>query len=98
MVKYALVMAAALALAAGPAQAGGKLGVATGEERSGAGGNGVQLNGIPASGFAVETLELPDGAVVVHRSQYEAGASRSTASSSARCWPWTRWRCPIAQR
>jgi hypothetical protein len=82
-----------LALAAGPAQAGSKLGIQP--DRS---GNGVQLNGIPASGFAVETVELPGSATVVERSAYEARASRSVASSSAHCWPWTRWRCPIAQR
>jgi hypothetical protein len=82
-----------LALAAGPAQAGSKLGV--GPDRS---GNGVLPNGIPASGFAVETVALQDGTTVVHRSAYEARGSRSTATSSAHCWPWTRWRCPIAQR
>jgi hypothetical protein len=66
MRKYAFVITTALglALAAGSAQAGGKLGVAGGDERSGAYGNGVQLNGIPASGFAVETVELPDGPVL----------------------------------
>jgi hypothetical protein len=58
MMKYALVMAAALVLAAGAAQAGGLAGGMDGIDRS---GNGVQLNGIPASGFAVETVELPDG-------------------------------------
>ena len=62
MMKYALVMAAALALAAGSAQAGFGYGSSAG----GSDGfdNGVQLNGISASGFAVETVELPDGPVL----------------------------------
>ena len=60
MRKYAFVITTALglALAAGSALAGAKIG--GGSDRS---GNGVQLNGIPPSGFAVETVELPDGAV-----------------------------------
>lgn len=55
MKKQAFVMAAALGLvlAVGSAQAGGL-----------ESDNGVQLNGIAASGFAVETVELPDGTVV----------------------------------
>ena len=61
MMKYALVMAAALALAAGSVQAGSKLGVGPVVRHS---GNGVQLNGIPTSGFAVETVQLPDGPVL----------------------------------
>ena len=60
MMKYALVMAAALALAAGSARAGGGWGTVGGSDGF---DNGVQLNGIPASGFAVETVELPDSAV-----------------------------------
>jgi hypothetical protein len=71
MMKYALVTAATLALAAGSAQAGGKMGVGGGDGRSGADGNGVQLNGIPASGFAVETVQLPNGAPFVQRSGHE---------------------------
>ena len=52
-----------LALAAGPAQAGSKLGVGT----DGRSGNGVQLNGIPASSSAVESVRLPDGLVLAGR-------------------------------
>ena len=54
MRKYAFVITTALglALAAGSVLAGAKIG--GGSDRS---GNGVQLNGIPPSGFAVETEE-----------------------------------------
>jgi hypothetical protein len=55
MNRYAYMMAAALAfaLAAGSAQA-----------RPWVWPNGVQLNGIPASGLAVETVQLANGTVV----------------------------------
>jgi hypothetical protein len=59
LLRYAAALA--LALAAGSAQAGAKVG--GGSDRAGDGENGVQINGIPASGFAVEAVELPDGAV-----------------------------------
>ena len=64
LLRYAAALA--LALAAGSAQAGAKVG--GGSDRAGDGGNGVQLNGIPASGLAVETVKLPDGTVIVQRS------------------------------
>jgi uncharacterized membrane protein len=74
MMKYALVMAAALALAAGSAQAGTKIG--GGSDRAGDGENGVKLNGIPASGFAVETVELPDWPVLAGGRAASARAKR----------------------
>jgi hypothetical protein len=71
MIKQACMTALALALVAGSAQAGGLAGGIGGGDDM----NGVQLNGIPASGFAVETVELPDGAVVVQRSGFGYGSS-----------------------
>ena len=62
MNKYAFMTATALALAAGSAQAAcdpaGGVGLLTGCH------NGVQLNGITVSGFAVEAVELADGSVL----------------------------------
>ena len=95
MNKYAFATAAALvsALAAGSAQAGGKI------DPGGYGDyKGGKVNGIPESGFVeAETVELPDGTAVVHRSGYEhrAWTQRHPRRADSRSRP---WRCRAAPR
>jgi hypothetical protein len=79
---YMTAMALALALAAGSAQAGGSIDAGD-QFRSGKNGNGVQLNGIPASGFAVETVELPDGTLIVDRGGHGSQGVRLDAISAS---------------
>jgi hypothetical protein len=60
---HASVTAAALAPATGSPRARRMAGAAGGFERSRR-SNGVQFNGIPASGLTVATVALPDGIVL----------------------------------